>query len=325
MGVLFGRPFYLFKEMIMTDLKANVDTSIWVEKYRPNSIDQCLLPDEVKKSFRKYIEEKDCPHLLFYSRSAGTGKTCSAKILSKAIGGDDILWINASLNRGIDVIRDSVEQFCTRSSFSGNLKIIVCEEFDNVTDDAQKALREMMERYYEYARFIFTCNYVHKILDPIRSRTQEYDFGSVKPIEVVKMCLSILSNEGVKIDDETKTTVVKIVKDQKSDMRKTINEIQRLTSGDTLNPYTTTNEKLSNLADMIRTKKLTEARKFLGEHSINVDGAIKYLMDNAKDLSENKWPDIMIELGEVAYRTKIGVDPDVAFTAGMAAIMQMIK
>ena len=144
----------------------SVENDLWVEKYRPQTIDECLLSSELKQKFKGFIEKEEIPNLLLHSRSAGTGKTTIAKILSKAIS-EDILWINASLERGIDVIRTQVENHCVTMSFDSNYKIIVCEEFDNVTDDAQKALRELIERHSDSVRFIFTCNYINKILEPV--------------------------------------------------------------------------------------------------------------------------------------------------------------
>ena len=127
-------------------------------------------------------------------------------------------------------------------------------------------------------------------------------------------------NEGVKFD---LPNLVKIIKDYGSDMRRIINQVQLLTSNGELGQYTTNDENQENILNLIKTKKFTEARKYIGEHSVNIDGLIKYLMNNAKELTKERWIEVVVELGEIAYRTKVGVDPEIAFMAGLATIMQL--
>ena len=298
--------------MILEDLKQSVDSSLWVEKYKPMCIDDLLLEDSLKEKFKEYISNKDIPTLLFYGIQ-GSGKTASARIIAKAVT-DDILFINASNESGIDTVRRKIEPFCMVQSMSSSTKIIILDEMEMASDSFQTALREMIERFYKTTRFILTCNFYNKVIDPLKSRTQEFRFGNVKPIVIMKRCMAILKAENV---EYTNDNLAKIIKNLGIDIRKIINTLQKLTvekdGKRVLNPFTTIEEKQSELLQMIKDKKLTEVRKFISENNLNVEEVARFLFNQSfeKKITEDKWVVAVGHMGECINSMKMSVDPEI--------------
>lgn len=194
--------------------------TIWVERYRPDTLDGYIGNDVVRAKIEQYITSQDIPHLLFYG-TAGTGKTTAAKILVKNID-CDYMFINASDERGIDTVRDKIKGFASTIGFKP-LKIVVLDEADFLGREAQPALRNMMEAYSATTRFILTANYVERIIDPLVSRTQVYKLTPPSKKDVAKKLADILKNENVEYDTKT---VVQIVNAYYPDIRKIINTAQ---------------------------------------------------------------------------------------------------
>jgi len=196
---------------------------IWCEKYRPHKLDDLILDE---KSYRVVSQFKDeIPNLLFVG-SPGTGKTTLARILVNEVLGCNFQYINASDESGIDVIRHQITNFAQTKSFDGGIKVVILDEADGLTPQAQAALRNTMETYAKYCRFILTANYKHKIIPALQSRCQTLD---IKPVvdQAAKRCFNILKIENVKVSDEQKKKFVILVKKHFPDLRKTINEIQK--------------------------------------------------------------------------------------------------
>ena len=196
------------------------ENSLWVEKYRPSTLEGYVGNDVLKAKLEQYIETQDIPHLLFYG-TAGTGKTTAAKILIKNID-CDYMFINASDERGIDTVRDKIKGFASTVGFAP-LKIVVLDEADFLGREAQPALRNMMEAYSASTRFILTANYVERIIDPLVSRTQVYKLTPPSKKEAAKKLADILKDENVEY--ETKT-IAQIVNAYYPDIRKIINTAQ---------------------------------------------------------------------------------------------------
>lgn len=196
---------------------------IWVEKYRPAKLDDLILDERSLKVVSQFKDE--IPNLLFVG-SPGTGKTTLARIIVNDILGCNYLYINASDESGIDVIRHNITNFAQTKSFDGGIKVVVLDEADGLTAQAQAALRNTMETYAKYCRFILTANYKHKIIPALQSRCQSID---LKPVveQAAKRCFNILKLENVKVSDEQKKKFVILVKRFFPDLRKTINEIQK--------------------------------------------------------------------------------------------------
>ena len=194
---------------------------IWVEKYRPSSLDTYIGNEHLKSKVDIYLESGDLPHLLLYGK-AGTGKTTLAKILVNNIE-CDYLYINASDENSVDTVRNKVRQFASTVGFK-DLKIIILDECDFITPHAQAALRNLMETFSKHCRFILTCNYVERIIDPIQSRCQSFQVIPPSKSEVAKHLHNILVQENV-ID--TVEDIKILVDSSYPDIRRVINSAQR--------------------------------------------------------------------------------------------------
>ncbi|MCK5015493.1 MAG: AAA family ATPase [Candidatus Peribacteraceae bacterium] len=207
-----------------------VEKYLWVEKYRPQTVDDMILQDEYRQMFNKFINEKEIPHLLFHG-PPGSGKTAMAKILIKSMVKDknDVLSFNGSTSTGIDIVRDSIEDFLKTPTFGGSkIKVVFIDEFDYMSQNAQAALRNITETYHENGRFIFTCNYLYKVIDPLQSRCQSFEFKRLPKEYVVDFCKNILDKEGIKYED---LSISKITTTFFPDIRKIINTLQSRCEG----------------------------------------------------------------------------------------------
>ena len=194
---------------------------IWVEKYRPSSLDTYIGNEHLKSKVDIYLESGDIPHLLLYGK-AGTGKTTLAKILVNNIE-CDYLYINASDENSVDTVRNKVRQFASTVGFK-DLKVIILDECDYITPNAQAALRNLMETFSKHCRFILTCNYVERIIDPIQSRCQSFQVIPPSKSEVAKHLHNILVQENVM---DTMEDIKVLVDSGYPDIRRVINSAQR--------------------------------------------------------------------------------------------------
>ena len=198
-----------------------MSNSLWVEKYRPSTIDTYIGNEHLKSKVSVYLESGDLPHLLLYGK-AGTGKTTLAKLLVKNIE-CDYLYINASDENNVDTVRTKVKNFASTVGFK-DLKIIILDECDYITPNAQAALRNLMETFSKHCRFILTCNYVERIIDPIQSRCQLFQIIPPSKVEVAQRLNQILEEEEINCELQD----LKILIDSNyPDIRRTINSAQR--------------------------------------------------------------------------------------------------
>ncbi|MFC6786959.1 replication factor C small subunit [Halobaculum halobium] len=199
---------------------------VWIEKYRPQTLEDVYGHEQIVSRLQSYIRQDDLPHLLF-AGPAGVGKTTSAVAIAKSIYGDDwrtnFLELNASDQRGIDVVRDRIKNFA-RSSFGGHdYRIIFLDEADSLTDDAQSALRRTMEQFSDNTRFILSCNYSSKIIDPIQSRCAVFRFSPLADEAVEAQVRDIAAEQDIEITDDGLDALVYAAN---GDMRRAINSLQ---------------------------------------------------------------------------------------------------
>ena len=249
---------------------------IWVEKYRPQTLDDIILSERTKDIVRGF--EDEIPNLLFVG-TPGTGKTTLARIIVNDILKCNYLYINASDESGIDTIRHKVTNFSQTKSFDGKVKVVILDECDGLTSQAQAALRNTMESFAKYTRFILTANYKHKIIPALQSRCQ---FLDIKPTleDGVKRIYGILKQEGIEIDDAQKKKFVELVKANFPDLRKAINEIQKncINSSLAITNINVDNTLLKTIYDHIAQKDVLSLRKFLIENENTFYGDYDTLM-----------------------------------------------
>ena len=209
-------------------MNKNKDHTLFVEKYRPVSLENYIGNDHLKTKVSKYINTGDIPHLLLHGK-AGTGKTTLAKLLVSNIDCDQ-MYINASDTNSVDTVRNQIKVFASSVGFK-DLKVIILDECDFLTPNAQAALRNLMETFSKHCRFILTCNYVERIIDPIQSRCQSYQIIPPSKKEVAIHTANILNTEGVTYDNND---IVTMVNSSYPDIRRIINSIQRNIVDDTL-------------------------------------------------------------------------------------------
>ena len=202
-------------------MEKNLSNTLWVEKYRPDNLDTYIGNEHLKEKVSVYLESGDLPHLLLYGK-AGTGKTTLAKILVKNIE-CDYLYINASDENNVDTVRNKVKNFASTMGFK-DYKIIILDECDYITPNAQAALRNLMETFSKHCRFILTCNFVERIIDPIQSRCQSFQIIPPSKKEVAKHIHNILLKENVMSDMKD----LKVLIDSGyPDIRRVINSAQQ--------------------------------------------------------------------------------------------------
>lgn len=240
-------------------------SDLWVEKYRPSTLSGYVFKDESqKRQIKKWIEEKSIPHLLL-SGHAGIGKTTLARLLFNELNINplDVLEINASRTNSVDDVRDKILNFIRLMPF-GDFRVVLLDEADYLTPNAQAALRGVMEEYHDTARFILTCNYPHKILPAIHSRCQGFHIASIDKTEFTARAAEILITEGVIPDIDILDTYVKATY---PDLRKCINTIQMNTSNGELMPPNSVENQSSDwkleMVELFKHGKISEARKML--------------------------------------------------------------
>jgi len=291
---------------------------LYTEKYRPQILDDIVLTNEEKDYFLSLKGKKEIPNLLF-AGSPGTGKTSLAKIIVKDILDCQYLYINASDENGIDTIRSKVIGFSSTKSLDGKLKVVLFDECDALSLDSQKALRNVIEEYSSNTRFIFTCNYLFKVIPALQSRCQI--FSLTPPLNgVLNRVVHVLKQEEIRVPDEEKNKLVELVRSGYPDLRRIINDIQKFSYSGTL---VIKDSNVKNIAGTVIAKLKqksdpTEVRKYVIEREQEFSGDYLHLLKemfevvfNDTTLTKEQQSNYLLILSEGMYKDAIVVDKEI--------------
>ena len=303
---------------------------LWVEKYRPHTIDDCILPDSIKESFNAFIKQKQITNLLL-SGTAGIGKTTVAKALCDEIGASYITINGSDEGRFLDTVRNKVRSFATTVSLTSAAphKVVIIDEADNTTSDVQLSLRSAVEEFHSNCRFIFTCNFPNKIIEPLHSRCTVIDFkirnGDKPKLQVAffKRLKNILSENEVTCEPEI---LQKLVVRYYPDWRRLINETQRHAASGNINSLVLVDIADVTMDDLIRSlknKEFTTVKKWV-VNNINNDPSvvIRKIYDSLYEtLQKSSIPEAVLILAKYQYQIQFVADQEINMLACLTEVM----
>ena len=307
---------------------------LWVEKYRPKTIDECILPENIKKTFREFLNKGEIPNLLL-TGPAGVGKTTVAKALCEQLGCDYILINGSDEGRFLDTVRGQAKNFASTMSLlpSSNHKVIIIDEADNTTHDVQLLLRSNIEAFHKNCRFIFTCNYKNKIIQPLHSRCSVVEF-SIKGKEKAEIqvafferLVSILEKEGCEFD---KKVVLQLINKHFPDWRRVLNECQRYSVGGKIDSgilATFTDVQVNDLVKNLKEKNFPQVRKWVVD---NLDNDTSVLLRRIYDslyesLVPSTIPAAVLVIAKYQYQIAFVADQEINLLACLTEIMVECK
>ncbi len=302
--------------------------SLWVEKYRPTKLDDYVGNENLKAKVKGYIESGDIPHLLFFGK-AGTGKTTLAKLIVKNIE-CDVMVINASDENNVDTVRNKVKNFASGVGFKP-YKVIILDEFDYMTPNAQALLRNLMETFSKHCRFILTCNYIEKIILPIQSRCQSFQIVPPTKKDVAVQIASILKKEDIQFNP---TDLVPIVDGYYPDIRKIINTTQLACVNGVLKTESATivdSDFRLKLVEILKSKdelrnKFMTIRQLVADNRISdFTDVYSFLYDKIDDYAKGNVANVIIALAEGTSKDALVVDKEITFMATIISVLQLIS
>ena len=305
------------------------DDFLWVEKYRPKKISDCILPSDLQEPFSEYVEQGKVPNMLLCG-GPGSGKTTVAKALCVEVGLDYLMVNGSDEGRNIDTVRTTLNQFCSSVSMTGNRKAIIMDEADYMNPDSvQPALRGFIEKFGNNVSFIFTCNYRSRSIEPIHSRCAVFDFiipNNEKPKiaeRYLDRCETILDDEGVIYD---KKVLVELIMKYFPDFRRVINELQRYATSGKIDTgiLSSINEiNLNELVSGLKGKKFSEVRKWANQN-IDQDTTkiFRKFYDNLSgQLKPQSIPQAVLIIADYQYKSAFVADQEINLVACLTEIM----
>jgi DNA polymerase III delta prime subunit len=303
---------------------------LWVEKYRPKTISDTILPDELKQTFQQFVDQDNIPNLLL-SGGPGIGKTTIARAMCEQLNVDYIV-INGSMNGNIDTLRTEIKDFASTISFTGNRKYVILDEADYLNPQStQPALRNFMEEYSKNCGFILTCNFKNRIIDPLHSRCSVIEFkinGKDKASmasQLFKRVKAILSDENVSYDQKTLAELITLYF---PDFRRVINELQRYSATGSIDSGILANHSsnIQDLVSILKNKKFVDMRKWIADHK-DIDTAQLYrqLYDNASQyVKPQSIPQLVVTLADYQYKAAFVADHEINNVACMTELMMEV-
>ena len=309
-----------------------METFLWVEKYRPKTVDECILPSELKKTFTEFVKDKHIPNLIL-SGSAGTGKTTIAKAMVEEIGSTWML-INGSEESGIDVLRTKIKNFASTVSLEGGRKYIILDEADYLNPQStQPALRGFMEEFHKNCGFILTCNYKNRLIPPIHSRCSNIDF-TIRNGERIKLAESffkrvqdILGQEQIKSEPKA---VAELINKFFPDWRRCLNELQRYSASGQIDAGILVNlssENIKELVGFMKEKEFTNVRKWIVNNLDNDPARIFRTIYNSlyDNLDHSTIPHAVIIIADYQHKSAFVADQEINMLACMTELMSQVK
>jgi replication factor C small subunit len=298
--------------------------TLWIERYRSENLDQYLGNEVIKSRITDCIAQNDIPHFIF-SGTAGTGKTTLAKLIINNIK-CDYIYLNASDENGIDMIREKVKGFASAASFQP-IKVVILDEADFLTQPAQAALRNIIEEYSASTRFILTCNYIERLIEPLTSRCEIHILKPPSMGEVAKhVCTNILDVENIKYDIKE---VAALIKDSYPDIRSIIKNLQAGTRDSQFIFTVSSTDWLNKLVDILTkpTKNSwVEMRQIIADTQVNdYQPLIEYLFENVEKYGKGFEAEIIIELDETQYRSRVVPDKEITIAALLNKLLQILS
>jgi DNA polymerase III delta prime subunit len=303
---------------------------LWCEKYRPKTISECIIPQELETQLNDLIESNQIPNLLF-AGPAGIGKTTVALALANQLKAD-VLFINASMENGIDVLRTKIQNFASTVSFSGGVKIVILDEADYANPQSfQPALRGFIEEFSQNCRFILTCNFKNRIIQPLHSRCSVIDFkvpSAQKPqlaMRFFKRIIEILNHEQVKFD---KKVVARLVEKYFPDFRRCINELQRYSAGGVIDEGILVNITEANVSAVIKSLKEKDWKAMRQWVVDNEDSDMvtlyRAIFDELVD-KVNEPHQLVLIIADYSYKSAFAVDQQINLAACLTEIMATVS
>ena len=311
-------------------MKTDRTDFLFVERYRPQVIDDCILPDETKKTFKEFVEKGEIPNLLL-AGPPGIGKTTIAKALCNELGADFYVINGSDEGRFLDTVRNQAKNFASTVSLTGSSKhkVIIIDEADNTGNDVQLLLRANIEAFYNNCRFIFTCNYKNKIIEPLHSRCAVIDF-TIKGKQRVQLAgsffqrlQSILDEERIEYDQKV---VAELVSKHFPDFRRVLNEIQRYSTGGKIDSgilASFSDVSVNDLIKNLKEKNFTEVRKWVVN---NLDNDSSVLLRRLYDallvsLENASIPSAVLIIAKYQYQVAFVADQEINLLAALTEIM----
>jgi DNA polymerase III delta prime subunit len=301
---------------------------LWVEKYRPNSVAETILPNELKSTFQEFVNQDNIPNLLL-SGGAGVGKTTIAKAMLNEMG-CTYITINGSMNGNIDTLRTEIKNFASTVSLDGGRKYVILDEADYLNPQStQPALRNFMEEFSKNCGFILTCNFKNRIIAPLHSRCSVVDFTIPKSevtemaAEFYKRCKEILKMENVEFDNQV---LAEVIKKYFPDNRRILNELQRYGTGGQIDVgilSSVGDVSISDLVKSLRDKEFTNMRKWVATNIHNdVSTIFRKIYDSASDfLQPQSIPQLVTIIADYQYKSAFVVDQEINLVACLTEIM----
>ena len=307
-------------------MQANREQFLWVEKYRPRTIRDCILPDNLKNTFQEFVDQDNIPNMLL-SGTAGTGKTTIARALCEELGCDYII-INGSEESGIDVLRTKIKDFASTVSLAGKVKVVILDEADYLNPNStQPALRGFIEEFSKNCRFIFTCNFANRIIAPLHSRTTVIDFRLTKQdrpqmaAKFFKRVVDILNQENITHNPKV---VAEIVNKYFPDYRRVLNELQRYSASGTIDEGILVNISDANLKELVSALREKDFKKMRTWVVNNLDNDPNVLFRKLYDtlLTEVvQVPQLVLLLADYQYKAAFVADAEINLVACLTEIM----